>query len=149
MKWNFIISCIIINSIYSFNLRTSDDSHSFQIKINYDKEVTYRIDPSKSYIFEIENEKYLYSLSSDSENIFYIKNKFNTFELKDNDTFFENGEKIYVNYYKNLTDLIFIKIYPAPIYRQLNTFETINKDQYFFIKTEEQSMLCFDSFDRN
>ena len=42
-----------------------------------------------------------------------------------------------------------IKIFAIPQYSKLNSFETINENQYFFIKTQEDSIAYFDSFDRN
>ena len=49
---------------------------------------------------------------------------------------------------KNLSETK-IKISPVPLYTELNSFETINEDQYFFIKAENSSIAYFDSFDMN
>ena len=118
------------------------------IEINIEKEKEYDIKPNTPYAFIISNDKYLYCFSSLLDNIFYIKNQENnTFEVRPNETFFEKGEKIYVNAsYKETTK---IKISPTPIYNELNSFETINENQYFFIKSEKNSIAYFDSFDQN
>ena len=55
---------------------------------------------------------------------------------------------MYVNHLKDLHDTA-IKISPLPLYNELNSFETINDNQYFFIKSENDSIVYFDSFDKN
>ena len=117
------------------------------IEINIEIEKEYDIKPNESYTFIINNDKYLYSFSSLLDNIFLIKNQDDTFEVMPNETFFEKGEKIYVN--TSLKETTKIKISPSPIYNKLNSFETINENQYFFIKSEKKSIAYFDSFDRN
>ena len=116
------------------------------IEINIEKEKEYDIKPNTPYAFINSNDKYLYCFSSLLDNIFYIKNQENnTFELRPNETFFEKGEKIYVNAsYKETTK---IKLSPTPIYNELNSFETINENQYFFIKSEKNLIAYFDSFE--
>ena len=66
-----------------------------------------------------------------------------------NGNYFKLGEKIYVINNYNLTETINIKIFAIPQYSQLNCFETINENQYFFIEVKERSIAYFDSFDRN
>ena len=49
---------------------------------------------------------------------------------------------------KNLSETK-IKISPYYIHKEFNSFETLNENQYFFIKSENKSIAYFDSFDRN
>ena len=120
-----------------------------EIFIEEEEEIEYEVKSGESYIFIITNENNFYSFASLIDNIFYKKNEQNNaYELKPNETFFEKGEKICVNISKDLPDTK-IKISPAPIYTELNIFETINENQYFFIKSENKSIAYFDSFDKN
>ena len=148
MKICFYAIILIINIIKSKKLLISQNEEEKLIDINIEIEREYDINPNTSYTFIINNDKYLYSFSSLLDNIFFVKNQENnTFEARPNETFFEKGEKIYVN--TSSKEAIKIKISPAPIYHELNSFETINENQYFFIKSEKNSIAYFDSFDRN
>ena len=126
----------------------SENEDLEEITINGEIEQEFTIKGNISYIFTIMNEKYFYCFTSWLENIFFIKNENNTFEVRLNETFFENGEKIYVNHLKNLNDTK-IKISPFNIYNELNSIETIKENQYFFIKSKYKSIAYFDSFDKN
>lgn len=146
---SFIIFIILKISFgkNEFNLLSEPEDFE-EINIEQEIEQEYVIKGNTSYIFTIVNEDYLYSFTALVENIFYIKKQDETFEVKPNETFFEKRDKIYVNPLKNLNDTK-IKISPYHIYYELNSFETINKNQYFFIKTENKSIAYFDSFDKN
>ena len=137
---NSIASCKEqLNNIYNISI-------SFEDK----KVIEYNIDPKKPYVFSIENENFRYSFSTDlkDKNILFFKNN-NNFESVLTENYFELGEKIYIINKENLTDFINIKVYSIPQYSKLNSFETINENQYFFIKTKVDSIAYFDSFDRN
>ena len=145
--------------LYSFILLTSliiHPSHEYinenqeteEVIIDVEKEMEIIIKENTSYVFNITNENYLYSFSSLIENIFYVKIDEDTYEVRPNETFFRKGDLIYVNQMKNLSETK-IKISPVPLYTELNSFETINEDQYFFIKAENSSIAYFDSFDMN
>ena len=145
--------------LYSFILLTSliiHPSHEYinenqeteEVIIDGEKEMEIIIEKNTSYVFNITNENYLYSFSSLIENIFYVKIDEDTYEVRPNETFFRKGDLIYVNQMKNLSETK-IKISPVPLYTELNSFETINEDQYFFIKAENSSIPYFDSFDMN
>ena len=117
-----------------------------------DKKVKeYNIDPKNPYIFSIENEDFRYSFSTGlkDKNILFFKNNNNNYEPVSTENYFELGEKIYIINKDNLTESINIKVSSIPQYSKLNSFETINENQYFFIKTKEDSIAYFDSFDRN
>ena len=125
-----------------------DNKDSEEIAIDGEKEKVFNILGNITYVFSITNERYLYSFISSTKNIFHLKPGEDAYELKPNETFFQKGEIIYVNRWKNLRDTK-VTISPVPIYTKLNSFETINEDQFFFIKAEKDSILYFDSFDMN
>ena len=113
------------------------------------EEIAYQMERDNSYIFEIKNENYLYSFASDIDEIFYIKNEEEEYILRKNASFYGNGEKVYINQSLAISESIKIKISPVPLYKKLNSFQTLNENQNFFIKSEETSMAYFGSFDRN
>ena len=117
--------------------------------IDGSEEITYQMQIDNSYIFEIKNENYLYSFTSDKDEIFYTKNGEEEYVLRKNASFYGNGEKVYVNQSLAISENIKIKISPVPIYTKLNSFQTLNENQDFFIKSEEKSIAYFGSFDRN
>jgi len=128
-----------------------DNLNDITISFEDKNEMEYILDPKKLYIFSIENENYRYSISTDlkDNNILFFYNNNNNLESVSNVNYFEFGEKIYfINNY-NLTESINIKVYAIPQYSILNGFETINENQYFFIKVKENSIAYFDCFDRN
>ena len=153
-KPNFISFTLIIFSILVITATKQEftallENEGFEeIIINGENETEQIIKSNLSYVFVIKNENYLYSFSAKEENIFFIRKENDTFEIRPNETFFENGEKIYVNHLKNLNETK-IKISPSYIHSEFNSFETINENQYFFIKSENKSIAYFDSFDKN
>ena len=150
MKIAFIIFLLLKISFSKKLLEVLNEEKDIkEIFIEEEEEIEYEVKSGESYIFIITNENNFYSFASLIDNIFYKKNEQNNaYELKPNETFFEKGEKICVNISKDLPDTK-IKISPAPIYTELNIFETINENQYFFIKSENKSIAYFDSFDKN
>ena len=117
--------------------------------IDGSEEISYQMQKDNSYIFEIKNENYLYSFASDIDEIFYVKNGEEDYVLMKNASFYGNGEKVYINQSSAISENIKIKISPVPLYTKLNSFQTLNENQNFFIKSEEKSMAYFGSFDRN
>ena len=83
-----------------------------EITINEENETKYNIEPNNIYIFKIENEDYLYSFISDLDKLFYIYNDNHILEAVDKTFMFKNNDKIYVNYYTNITNTIEIRIKP-------------------------------------
>ena len=69
-----------------------------EIDIDLEIEQEYLIKSNTSYIFKITNENYVYSFTALFDNIFYIKTENDIYEVRPNETFFENGEKIYVKF---------------------------------------------------
>ena len=127
----------MIKSFYAFLIFFVIIQISFQneeidevININTEQEQEYSIKSNTSYIFTIENDSYVYSFISYINNIFYLKNGNDSFEVRPNETFFEKGEKIYVNHLKTLNDTK-IKIIPFLIHTKFNSFQTIKENQYF------------------
>ena len=147
-----LIAVAILNVGYSkeiFNLEKGDKNEEpEEIAITGSTEIDFRVKENISYVFSIEDDEYLYSFTSTEDNIFYIKTENESYELIPNETFFARGERVYVNHLKDLHDTA-IKISPLPLYNELNSFETINDNQYFFIKSENDSIVYFDSFDKN
>ena len=119
------------------------------VDIEQSIEIEFDIDKDTIYSFTIKNENYLYSFISNKENIFYIQKEEEKYIIVPNETFFRNGEEVFVNYEKKLGESTKIKISPIPLYKELNTLETIKENKYFFIESEKKSILYLDSFDRN
>ena len=147
-----LIAVAILNVGYSkeiFNLEKGDENEKpEEIAITGSTEIDFTVKENISYVFSIEDDEYLYSFTSTEDNIFYIKTENESYELIPNETFFAMGERVYVNHLKDLHDTA-LKISPLPLYNELNSFETINDNQYFFIKSENDSIVYFDSFDKN
>ena len=145
----FIIGSILPISLSKEEFDLLKENEDFEeIIIDGENELEYGIKEGKSYVFTITNENHFYCFTALKENIFFVKNQNDTYIERPNETFFETGEKIYVNHLKNLNDTK-IKISPINIYTELNSFETINENQYFFIKSDDKAIAYFDSFDKN
>ena len=96
-----------------------------EITINQENEtdlLNYIIEPDNVYIFSIEKENYSYYFYTELQNPFiYIMNSAHVLEAVNNGTKFENLDKIYFNYYLNITENTTIsikienKVKPAPI----------------------------------
>ena len=81
-----------------------------EIAINEEKETEYIIEPNNTYIFTIEKENYLYSFYSELEPFIYVMNNDHILEAAKNGTKFKKGEKIYINYYVNISENSHISI---------------------------------------
>ena len=81
-----------------------------EISLNESKEYIFTIEPNNSYIFTIEAENYTYNFYSEIESLFYFLNENHILELSPNGTEFSYPEKIYVNYFVNLTENTTISI---------------------------------------
>ena len=81
-----------------------------EITINEEKETEYIIEPNNAYIFTIEKENYLYSFYSEFEPFIYVMNNDHILEAVKNGTKFKKGEKIYINYYVNISENSHISI---------------------------------------
>ena len=81
-----------------------------EIIINEENEIIYKIKKNNIYIFKIENQNYSYSFNSNIKYFFYIYNDDHILEPVDDKKTFKNNEKIFVNYYLNITEDIEITI---------------------------------------
>ena len=81
-----------------------------EISLNAKKDLEYIIEPNKTYIFSIEKENYSYYFYSEFEKFFYLFNRKHVLEAVKNGTEFKINNKIYVNYYVNITKNTTIKI---------------------------------------
>ena len=142
-----IIIGFIVNIVIGIQNSNSLNEEK-KVLINESEEKFYAIEKDNTYIFEINNENYIYSFISDTDDIFYIKNKNGNYELRKNSTLFENGENVYVNPYSSISKSIKITISPVPLYKALNSFQTLHENQNFFIRSTEK-LVYFGSFDRN
>ena len=79
-----------------------------EISIKEAKE--YDINPNNIYIFTVDNKNMNYSIYSDIDNLLFVYNFDNVLVPVENGTIFENGKKIYANFYLNVTDNIKIKV---------------------------------------
>ena len=82
-----------------------------KITIKEEKELKYSIKPKNIYIFSIENENYEYTFDSNSSLLLYAYNDNHILDIASK-KIFNNKEKIYVNYYTNITDNIEIRVKP-------------------------------------
>ena len=80
-----------------------------EISISDEKEQEFDIEPSNIYIFTIDNEKLNYSIYSDIEKLLFVYNKDHVLEGVNNGTSFHFKNKIYVNFYLNISDKVKIK----------------------------------------
>ena len=74
-----------------------------EITINEENDKEHIIEPNNTYIFTIEKENYSYSFYSELEPFIYVMNNKHILEAAKNGTKFKKGEKIYINYYVNIT----------------------------------------------
>ena len=85
-----------------------------EITINQENEkdlLNYIIEPDNVYIFNIEKENYSYYFYTELQNPFiYIMNSAHVLEAVNNGTKFKNLDKIYFNYYLNITEKTTISI---------------------------------------
>ena len=81
-----------------------------EIIINEEKESKYTIKPNNTYIFTIENDNSSYYFYSELEPFFYIMNEHHILEAVKNGKEFKDKDKIYVNYFVNITKDIIIRI---------------------------------------
>jgi len=153
MKFIYVYIVFFIKNIISLaNFKEQlDNIKDISISFEEGNVMEYNLDPANTYIFSIENENFRYSFSTSlkEKNILFFKNNNNNYEPVSSENYFGLGEKIYINNNHNLKESINIKVFSIPQYSKLNSFETINENQYFFIKTKEDSIAYFDSFDRN
>ena len=81
-----------------------------EIEIKEEKELEYIIEPNNTYIFKIENEKNAYKFSSEIEKFFYIYNDDHILEAVNQEKTFKKDDKIYVNYFVNITENHTVKV---------------------------------------
>ena len=75
-----------------------------EISIKGEKELDITIEPNNTYIFKIESEKNKYKFNSEIEKFFYIYNENHILEAVNRDATFKKDDKIYVNYFVNITE---------------------------------------------
>ena len=143
---------LIVQKVISLKIiqqNEEDTIESFDISFENETELDYNIDNNKKYKFTIINDNFVYSFQTYFNTFIYKLNNNGELKTITNETIFEQGDVIYANYFLNLTIPITIKILSFPIHKEFNIFETIDKNQYFFIKPLEKSVAYFDAFDRN
>ena len=154
----FIVILCLIESIISINYfdeyydyQKENIDYTYNISFEDKNGMEFNLNPKIPYIFSIKNENYRYSFSSNltNKNILFFINSTKNFVPVPNNYFFISGEKIYLINNYNLSETVNIKVLAIPQYSQLNCFETINENQYFFIEVRERSIAYFDSVDRN
>ena len=119
-KWNNsqCIAAYCDDGYYLNNDRTEcikdpcDNIKLNEIIINERKEKQIIIEPNNIYIFTIEKVNYSYYFYCELDNFFYVLNEHHILEAAKNGTAFKNRDKIYVNYFVNITKNIniFIKV---------------------------------------
>ena len=139
----------ILSLISGINALNEESPEAIELSLIGEKNMIYEIEPNYIYKFVIEDQNYLYHFQEDVKDLLKIYSKDNSLETSRKNLYFEKGEVIYVNYLLNLKETIKIKISSIAVYDKLNSFETINEEQYFSIKSEEDSIAFFDSIDKN
>ena len=89
---------------------TCEDITLKEIPVEKEEDFEYIIEPNNTYIFTINKENYSYYFYSEFEKFFYILNDNHILEAVKNGTEFKINNKIYINYYVNITDNSTIKI---------------------------------------
>ena len=140
-----ILTIILLNIIFTLD---NELSEFIEISIN-EKDFEYDIDPKKKYKFNIENKNYLYSIPSDFKTYIYVENENNKLRSTTGNYYFEKGDSFYVNYLLNLNKNIKFKTSSLLLYDTLNEVGSISSNKEFSIKSAEESIVYFDSFDRN
>ena len=80
-----------------------------EVEIKDQKE--YEIEPNNLYIFKInKNDNNKYSFTSNTDSLFFEYNYANNLILAKNGSIFKGGNKVYVNFYLNITEKVKIKI---------------------------------------
>jgi hypothetical protein len=80
------------------------------LKIKEDKDSEYVIEPNNNYIFTIVNDKNTYKFDCELEPFFYVLNDDHILEAINKEKKFKDKDKIYVNYYVNITQNYTIKV---------------------------------------
>ena len=86
------------------------DIELVEIPVDIKKNKEYTIEPKKAYIFTIKRENYTYSFHSKFDKFFYVFNEKHVLEAVKDKTEFKYNDKIYVNYFVNITEKTKIKI---------------------------------------
>ena len=86
------------------------DIELVEVPVNCTNNTEYIIEPKKAYIFSIEKENYSYYFHSKYEKFFYAFNKKHVLEAAKDKKEFKLNDKIYVNYFVNITKKTKIKI---------------------------------------
>jgi hypothetical protein len=140
-----LLTIILLDIIFTLD---NELSEFIEISIN-EEDFEYDIDPKKKYKFNIENNNYLYTIPSDLKTYIYIDNENNKLKSTTGKNYFKKGDSFYVNYLLNLNKNIKFKTSSLVLYDTLNEVGPISSNKEFSIKSSEESIAYFDSFDRN
>ena len=83
-----------------------------EINIALENKTEYIIEPNNLYLFTIENENYTYEFNSTIEHLIFTYDIDNHFLQVEKGKTFMIGEKIYINYYLNITENTTITVVP-------------------------------------
>ena len=140
-----LLTIILLDIIFTLD---NELSEFIEISIN-EEDFEYDIDPKKKYKFNIENNNYLYTIPTDLKTYIYIDNENNKLKSTTGKNYFKKGDSFYVNYLLNLNKNIKFKTSSLVLYDTLNEVGPISSNKEFSIKSSEESIAYFDSFDRN
>ena len=89
-----------------------DNCESINLKeVEIKDQNEYEIEPNNLYIFKInKNDNNKYSFTSNTDSLFFEYNYANNLVLAKNGSIFKGGNKVYVNFYLNITEKVKIKI---------------------------------------
>ena len=83
-----------------------------EITINSENETKFIIEPNNIYIFTLDKENYSYNFYSEFEPFIYALNEEHILKPMENGTLFKNQDKVYINFYVNITENTSIIIKP-------------------------------------
>ena len=141
---------IFLSLLIKINNLITESFNLTEIYLNGAKDLEFVIFPNIIYKFTIENEKNVNRFPKRDDIVYDYNNKASNNFLQVNDSlYFAKGSVIFAKYSSNLKHTNKIKISSIPLYSELNSLETINENQKFYIMSNEESYLYLDSIENN
>ena len=104
------------------------DIELVEVPVNSTNNIEYVIEPKKAYIFTIEKENYSYYFHSKNDKFFYVFNEKHVLEAAKDKKEFKLNDKIYINFFVNITINTKIKISLNASDDEFDDFDELNKE---------------------